>query len=86
MKTLLNEEFLTENEYCEFAGITVSTARSNAARRTGPPRIRVGRRIFYRKSAVLAWLLEHERQPRPPDTRQRPIHRGHGEIRKPSNV
>lgn len=63
MKTLLHEEFLSEEELCEWLDISVSTARSNAARRKGPPRIRVGRRIFYRKSAVLAWLLEHERQP-----------------------
>ncbi|MBF0327298.1 MAG: helix-turn-helix domain-containing protein [Alphaproteobacteria bacterium] len=63
MKTLLHEEFLSEEELCEWLGIAVPTARSNAARRKGPPRIRVGQRIFYRKSAVLAWLLEHERQP-----------------------
>ena len=32
------------------------------ARRIGPPRITVGRKIYYRREAVQDWLLQNEQQ------------------------
>lgn len=41
------------------------TAQRLRARREGPAYIRLGRRVFYRKEAIEAWLLAQEQaQPR----------------------
>ena len=41
------------------------TAQRLRARREGPAFIRLGRRVFYRKAAIEAWLLAQEQsQPR----------------------
>ena len=41
------------------------TEKRLRARREGPPYIRLGRRVFYRKAAIEAWLLAQEQsQPR----------------------
>ena len=40
------------------------------ARREGPPCMRVGRKVFYRRSSVEAWLLDREQS--------RPMRKGRG--------
>ncbi len=45
------------------AALAHETGRSFRNRRyngTGPPFIKVGRKVLYRRRAVLDWLLEHE--------------------------
>lgn len=40
--------------------VTEGTLRRWAAERSGPPCIRAGRKIFYRRSAVVEWLEDQE--------------------------
>jgi hypothetical protein len=52
-------------------GVTEDTLRRWDAARSGPPCIRAGRKIFYRRSAVLDWLEEQDtRAPRGRGRRQ----------------
>lgn len=64
---MISENFYTEVEAAELLGYKVSTLRNWSAMRKGPPRVRVGRRIFYRREALLAWLESHERSYGPMD-------------------
>jgi predicted DNA-binding transcriptional regulator AlpA len=41
-------------------GLTVDTLRRWEARRTGPPCVRAGRKVYYRRTAVEEWLEEQE--------------------------
>jgi hypothetical protein len=40
--------------------VTEGTLRRWAAERWGPPCIRAGRKVFYRRSAVVEWLEDQE--------------------------
>ena len=42
-------------------GLSVDTLRRWEARRTGPPCVRAGRKVYYRRTAVEKWLEEQER-------------------------
>jgi predicted DNA-binding transcriptional regulator AlpA len=45
--------------------LSVETLRRWEAQRTGPPSVRAGRKVFYRRAAVEEWLEEQEhRAPR----------------------
>ena len=44
-------------------GVKVQTLRKWAVQRRGPPRVKVGKRVFYRPEAVRAWLAKQERDP-----------------------
>ena len=44
-------------------GVKVQTLRKWAVQRKGPPRVKVGKRVFYRPEAVQAWLAAQERDP-----------------------
>ena len=52
--------FYTEEEVGNFLNKKVDTLRQDASRRKGPPRVRVGRRVFYRIDAFNNWLVNHE--------------------------
>ncbi len=45
----------------EELGLTPDTLARWATTGFGPPRVKVGRRVFYRRSAVRKWLEEQER-------------------------
>lgn len=53
-------EFFREDELAEQLRVTVRTLRRWHALRIGPPRTVVSRSIYYRKQAVLEWLLAKE--------------------------
>ncbi|MCC5974179.1 MAG: helix-turn-helix domain-containing protein [Rubellimicrobium sp.] len=40
--------------------VTEGTLRRWASERSGPPYIRAGRKVFYRRSAVVEWLEDQE--------------------------
>jgi len=63
MQTLVNETLLSEAEAASLLGVEISTLRTNAARRKGPPRIKAGRMVLYRQAAVLDWLRRNEVDP-----------------------
>jgi predicted site-specific integrase-resolvase len=57
----------TEAEFAEQAGISTRTAKRWRDQRKGPPWIRLGKKILYRRAAVADWLLANEKeQPRGP--------------------
>ena len=41
-------------------GLSVDTLRRWEAQRTGPPCVRAGRKVYYRRAAVEDWLEEQE--------------------------
>lgn len=63
-----DDPLLLIDEAAELTRRSVNTLRWLRHRGEGPPAYRSGRRIYYRRSAVLAWLAEQERlgaNPRP---------------------
>lgn len=56
----LGDEFLTESQVSEILGLKAATLRNWSAARKGPPRISVGRKILYRRAALVAWLESRE--------------------------
>ena len=61
---LLNGPYATEIEIAEFLGVEVFTLRTWASRRKGPGgRVKVGKKIYYRREAVLEWLASKETDP-----------------------
>lgn len=62
----LHDDIMPEGEFAEtILQSSPRTAQRLRARREGPPFIKIGRRVFYRREAVRAWLLAQEQaQPR----------------------
>lgn len=58
--TNLKEDFLEPDELAKELGRTRRTIDRWHARRIGPPRIQIGRKILYRRDAVRDWLLQNE--------------------------
>ena len=52
--------WISRTELAQQLGLSEDTLRRWAAARSGPPCIRAGRKIFYRRAAVLDWLEEQE--------------------------
>ncbi len=53
-------DYLTAEQASNQLGITRRTFDAMCARREGPPRTRIGRRVYYRKEALADWLLQQE--------------------------
>ena len=59
------EDLIPEAEYAAVRGVSVRTIQRERALRVGPPFIKLGRNVFYRRAAIDAWLLAQEQvQPR----------------------
>ena len=58
----LNEDLLTPDEFAQELDTTRRTIDRWHSRRIGPPRIKIGRKVFYRRQAVRDWLLASEGQ------------------------
>jgi hypothetical protein len=56
-------ELLSEADTATLLSVKVQTLRVWAVQRKGPPRVKVGRRVFYRPGAVQGWLARQERDP-----------------------
>lgn len=56
----IRDELLTPDELAEQMAVTRRTVERWHARRIGPPRIKVGKNVFYRRDAVRSWLLASE--------------------------
>jgi len=59
----LTDQYLTEAEFARLTGMTIRTIRLWEQKREGPPRIKCGKLIRYRKSAVEQWLRSRESRP-----------------------
>lgn len=59
------QELIPETDYAVARQVSLRTVQRERAQRVGPPFIKLGRKIFYRKEAIEAWLLAKEQaQPR----------------------
>ena len=56
----LNEDLLTPDEFAQELDTPRRTIDRWHSRRIGPPRIKVGRKVYYRREAVRDWLLSNE--------------------------
>jgi len=54
------KDLLTEDEYAAQRGVSVRTVQRERALRSGPPYIKMGRKVFYRPAAIETWLLAQE--------------------------
>lgn len=52
--------WISRADLAQQLGVSEDTLRRWDAARTGPPCIRAGRKIYYRRSAVLEWMEERE--------------------------
>ena len=57
------DNYFSEEKAASDLGVTVNTLRNWAARREGPARTKVARRVYYRKEAMNQWLLTQEQNP-----------------------
>lgn len=56
---LLND-WMPRRELAEIIGVSPDTLKRWETRRIGPPCIRIGRKVLYRRGAVRDWLLDQE--------------------------
>ncbi len=52
--------WISRSDLAQELEVTEGTLRRWAAERWGPPCIRAGRKVFYRRSAVVEWLEDQE--------------------------
>ncbi|UWQ90425.1 helix-turn-helix domain-containing protein [Rhodobacteraceae bacterium M382] len=52
--------WISRQKLADELGVTVDTLGRWQRQRTGPACIKAGRKVFYRRSAVEAWLLKQE--------------------------
>lgn len=58
----LLEDWMPRAELAEIIGISTDTLARWESRRTGPPCVRIGRKVLYRRGAVRDWMLEQEKR------------------------
>lgn len=61
--TLATQERLSRDEAAEYLGVSPRTLDRWHESRIGPPRIKIGRIIMYRRAALEQWILQHEETP-----------------------
>jgi excisionase family DNA binding protein len=57
------EDLMTEDELCEVLGLSKPTLQTWRSLRKGPAWIKVGKRVFFDKRQVEAWLQSQARNP-----------------------
>ena len=57
------EGYISETDLAHQLNRSVRTLQRLAATRSGPPRIKIGRLIFYRIDSVRTWLAQQEKRP-----------------------
>lgn len=56
----LLDDHVELHAFCDQLGISTRTADRWDILRTGPPRTRLGKKIYYKKTSVLEWLKRRE--------------------------
>ncbi len=62
--SLLGENYLSHAQVAKGFGISPRTLFRLHTQRQGPPRVRVGKKVLYRRESLLAWLASREESPR----------------------
>lgn len=57
------KDMISEADYAADRGVSLRTIQRERALRSCPPYIKLGGKVFYRKAAIDAWLLEQEITP-----------------------
>ena len=57
------EGFISESDLARQLHRSVRTLQRLAATRSGPPRIKIGRSVYYKIDSVRTWLAQQERKP-----------------------
>ena len=69
----ISDEFIPEPKLASELGRDTRTLQRWRAQRVGPPYIRMGRQVLYRRDAVRGWLIAMEQeQPRAMGATQQP--------------
>lgn len=59
------QDMIEEADYAAGRKVSLRTVQRERAQRIGPPFIKLGRKIYYRRAAIEQWLLAQEQdQPR----------------------
>ncbi|MFT5615267.1 MAG: putative DNA-binding transcriptional regulator AlpA [Granulosicoccus sp.] len=53
-------DWINRDDLAQQLSVTTDTLARGATQGSGPPRIRIGRRVLYRRSSVEKWLSEME--------------------------
>ena len=63
---MTHQDLIPESEYAsDIRGVSLRTIQRERAMRVGPPFIKLGRNVYYRRAAIDDWLLAQEQtQPR----------------------
>ena len=65
------DNLISEHDRAQIEGRSVRTLQRERLSRKGPPFIKIGRRVYYRRESYEEWLLSHEQeQPRAGEARQ----------------
>lgn len=56
----LLDDWMPRRELAGIIGVSADTLKRWETRRIGPPCIRIGRKVLYRRGAVRDWLLQQE--------------------------
>lgn len=56
----LLDDWMPRKELAGIIGVSADTLKRWETRRIGPPCIRLGRKVFYRRGAVRDWLMAQE--------------------------
>lgn len=56
----IRAQYLTKDQAAEEIGVTPRTLDRWHAERVGPPRTQLGRKILYRKAALMDWVARRE--------------------------
>ena len=57
------DNLISEHDYAAKRGVSVRTVQRERALRTGPPFIRLGRKVYYRLESIEQWLIANEETP-----------------------
>lgn len=55
------DDWMSRNELAVELLVSIDTLARWEVRRLGPPSVRLGRRVYYRREAVQTWLVSQER-------------------------
>lgn len=62
MNSEVMRDYFPEKKVALDLGVTILTLRNWSAKRQGPPRVKVARKIYYHKEGMAQWLLFQEKR------------------------